>query len=101
MHLRETVRALVEMRCVPRPDGIVGIREVNPGSILLSPMTPMLEEWLPLLSRVRQHHGNDPFAGRHHRRQLLEAGFVRSEASAFGESTGSLEQTRRYAAFFN
>jgi hypothetical protein len=37
----------------------------------------VLEQWLALRSRARQHHGRDPFVGRHHRALLLEAGFAR------------------------
>jgi hypothetical protein len=50
---------------------------------------------------VRQHNGCDPFSSRYHRRLLLEAGFVRAEASASVQSAGSLEETQRHAAFLN
>lgn len=101
MHLREPVRALVEIRRVLRPSGIVGVRDADLGGDLFSPVTPLLEQWLALLLRVRQYHGRDPFLGRHHRRLLLEAGFVRAEARASVErSAGSLEETRRSAAWF-
>jgi hypothetical protein len=64
-------------------------------------VTPLLEQWLALLLRVRQHHGRDSFLGRHHRRLLLEARFVRAEARASVEhSAGSLEETRLSVVWF-
>jgi SAM-dependent methyltransferase len=82
MHLREPVRALVEIQRVLRPSGIVGVRDQDFGGDLFTPVTPLLEQWFALLLRARQHHGRDSFLGRHHRRLLLEAGFVRAEARA-------------------
>jgi SAM-dependent methyltransferase len=103
MHLREPVRALVEIRRVLRPDGVVGVRDLDYGASLLSPVTPLLQEWLALRSRVRDHHGRDSFVGRHHRRLLLKAGFARAEANVSVHppgSAGSLEETRLSAAWF-
>jgi SAM-dependent methyltransferase len=100
MHLREPVRALVEMRRLLRPGGIVGVRDPDFGGDLLSPLTPLLQQWLSLRARVREYHGRDSFVGRHHRRLLLEAGFARSEARAsVWLSAGSLEETRLSAAW--
>jgi SAM-dependent methyltransferase len=99
MHLRHPVRALKALRRVLRPGGIVGIRDPDWGASLRAPTTPLLQHWLALRVRGRQHNGGDPFLGRHHRRRLLEAGFARAEASASVSSAGSLEETRRHAAF--
>ena len=68
--------------------------------MLFAPATPLLEQWRALMIRVRQHSGGDPYVGRHHRRLLLEAGFVRAEASSSTDNAGSLEETRRIAAFY-
>jgi SAM-dependent methyltransferase len=100
MHLREPVRALAEMRRVLRPAGIVGVRDPDWTAEFLTPTTPLLEQSRALRIRVRQHNGSDPFLGHQHRRLLLQAGFVRAEASASVESAGSLEETRPRAAWF-
>ena len=100
MHLREPVRALAELRRVLRPAGIAGVRDPDLGAIIFSPATPLLEQRRELHIRVLRHNGGDPCVGRQHRRLLLEAGFARAEALASVVSAGSLEETRRAAAFF-
>jgi ubiquinone/menaquinone biosynthesis C-methylase UbiE len=99
MHLRQPVQALAELFRVLRPGGIAGVRDPDWGSSLYAPMTPLLEHWLAVRAQARRHNGSDPFLGRHYRRLLLEAGFVRAEASASVESAGSPAETRRHAGF--
>ena len=99
MHLREPVRALIELRRVLRRDGVVGVRDPDWGTGLYAPTTPLLERWLALRIRVRQHNGGDPFLSRRYRGLLRSAGFVRAEASASVESAGSHEDTCCHAAF--
>jgi SAM-dependent methyltransferase len=99
MHLHEPARALKEIRRILRPGGVAGIRDPDWGADLFTPLTPLLEQWRGLRVQVRQHNGGDPFLGHRHRGLLLEAGFARAEATASVESVGTLEQTRRYAAW--
>ena len=99
MHLREPARALSGLRRVLRAGGIAGVRDPDFATALHVPMTPLLQQWLALRVRVRQHNGGDPFLSRRYRRLLLEAGFARAEASAFVDSAGTHGEIQRHAAF--
>ena len=99
-YLSEPVRALAEMRRVLRPDGMAGVREADLGTWFWTPETPLLQQWVALFVRSLQNNGGDPFVGRHYRRLLLEAGFVRTKATSSTRNAGSLEETRDCAAFF-
>lgn len=98
-HLREPIKALAEMRRVLRPRGIVGIRECDWGGRIHSPLTSLLEEWYALTVRIRQRNNGNPFLGRHCRRLLLEAGFVRTEASISTWSAVTPKEIQLCAAF--
>jgi len=99
MHLREPVRALVEIRRVLHASGIAGVRDCDWGGRIHVPATPLLEQWYELMVRVRRRNGGDPFMGRHHRRLLLEAGFARTQASVSVWSAGTPEETRHHTNF--
>jgi SAM-dependent methyltransferase len=100
MHLREPVLALSELRRILRPGGVIGVRDPDGGGNVRAPTTPLLDQWFEEAERVRQHNGSTLFIGRHHRRLLLEAGFARAGASASLNCAGTVEETRRQAAFF-
>ena len=99
MHLHDPLRGLTALRRVLRPGGVIGIRDPDLGALLHTPTTPLLETWLTLRVRVRQHNGGDPFIGRRHRALLQQAGFVAVEAGATVTSAGSAETLARHRAF--
>lgn len=72
MHLSEPARALVEMRRVLRPGGIVGVRSTDFGTCLFTPATPLLDQWIALVIRSIQHNGGNPFVGRHLRQEFID-----------------------------
>jgi ubiquinone/menaquinone biosynthesis C-methylase UbiE len=99
MHLAQPMHALAQLRRVLRPGGLVGIRDPDFGSTLYAPLTPLLQQWLELRLRVRQHNGGSPLSSRHYRRFLIDAGFTGVEATASIESAGSPETVLRHAGF--
>ncbi len=99
MHLREPLRALCEMRRILRPGGIAAVRDPDWGTSVHAPMTPRLQQWIELAARVREFNGGNPYLARHYRQLLLDAGFVRTEASGTVNVAGSLDETRRHGAF--
>lgn len=101
MHLREPRRALSELHRVLRPNGILGVRDPDWGaSCFCVPTTSLLETFQAIRVQRRQYLGNDVLIGRHHRRLMLEAGFVWTEAGASVDSAGTPEQLYKRATFF-
>ena len=98
-HLREPVQALAEIRRVLRPSGIVGVRDCDWGGRIHAPATPLIEQWYALTIRIRQRNGGNPYMGRQLRRVLLDAGFVRPEASVSAWTAGTPAETRHCAIF--
>ena len=83
MHLREPLVAMREMRRVLKPGGVVGISDPDFGTVLCAPSSPLLDEVNLLLVKMLEHNGASPYYARNLRSLLLQAGFERSEASAY------------------
>ena len=95
-HVREPLRALKEMRRVLGPGGVVGVTDTDESTRLTAPSTPLVDEMISLMLRVRGEIGSPRYAF-HLRRLLLEAGFARAEAYASAAGFGTPERLRVFA----
>jgi ubiquinone/menaquinone biosynthesis C-methylase UbiE len=84
-HLADPVAALVEMRRVRHPDGVVAVRDADYAAMAWYPASPALDRWLELYRALARANGGEPDAGRRLHHWAQQAGFaeVTSSASAW------------------
>jgi SAM-dependent methyltransferase len=90
-HLASPRRALAEFRRVLEPGGVVAIADDDHSTLIWEPRTPLIA-----------YYGGDLYRARHHRRLLVESGFVRTIATGTlgtGGVWGTPEETRLLAAW--
>lgn len=97
MHVRDPLSALKEMRRVLKSGGVIAVQDVDWGTQVWTPTTPLLEEWRALTARVRLHNGGSPYYPRQQRQLLREAGFARSEGFALAFHHGTPASTKHRA----
>lgn len=81
-HLREPVRALVELRRVLRPGGILAVRDSDYGAFAWAPPDPRLSRWNELYHEVTARNGAEADAGRHLLAWVRAAHFCDVEVSS-------------------
>ena len=81
-HLTDPVAALVEMRRVLRPGGVLAVRDSDYGAFAWYPIDARLDRWLELYHQVTAHNRAEADAGRFLRSWVRAAGFADVELSS-------------------
>jgi len=81
-HLGDPVAALLEMRRVCKPGGIVAVRDADYAAMAWAPPDVRLDRWMELYRSVAIANGGQPDAGRFLLGWAIQAGLANIESSA-------------------
>jgi ubiquinone/menaquinone biosynthesis C-methylase UbiE len=81
-HLREPARALAEMVRVLRPGGLVGVRDVDWGTVSYWPLDPWIDRFVEVHAQAWYRNGGEPRMGRRLRALFNAAGLADVQVTA-------------------
>ena len=81
-HLQRPVAALVELRRVLRPAGVLAVRDSDYAAFVWAPDDPLLDRWNALYHELSTHNGAEADAGRYLLGWVQQAGFTDVRATS-------------------
>ncbi|MBH0129310.1 class I SAM-dependent methyltransferase [Salinibacterium sp. NK8237] len=81
-HLGDPVAALVEMKRVAKPGGLIAVRDVDYAGTICFPELPGLKVWADVYDAVHRSNGGEPNAGRRLKSWAMQAGLADVTTSA-------------------
>jgi SAM-dependent methyltransferase len=95
-HIQDPLQAMKEVRRVLKTGGVVGVADIDWGTALLAPSSPLLDQFISLYVRYRTHAKSSPMYARCQKHLLLRAGFDRCVGSATAVYWGTIDALRQF-----